>query len=584
MNMPLARVDERLAPAVWKLLAIRLKISIRGFLRAKTRTKIGLVLLYLLGLAFVVGVFIGSYYLLGFLQSAEFAELIGNPLPFLHSLPTMLISAAMFLIFLTSFGVLLSALYLSGDMDFLLSTPVPIRAVFVSKLLQAILPNFALISLLTLPILFGLGATLGFSFLYYPLTVIVIAGLSLAVASLASLLVMFLARYISPRRLAEVLAFFAGIISFTLGQSGNFFHAIHPEVSGNQVAGLLQSFTRFNTPWSPLSWAGQGLVNLGQAHWLTATEFLFLTIGLSVAIFATALLAAEKLYYSGWARVQSAGLKRKTPHSAKAASSAQPARAARIIPAPIRAVVYKDFLVLRRDLRNLSQLMTPLILGVIYGFSILRQGAKAPISMGDAPNWVVGAVNSGFGYADIGIAMFVGWVLVLSLAGRSFSHEGKSFWMLKSSPLNASQMLIAKFVVAWLPPVLIAWIFLIAFAVLQPLKLPNLPFSMLAVGLCFAGVVSIAEAFGVAGARFDWTDPRKSQNGLSGCFSSIACFIYMGFSVLFLVGPALILPGLGLPKYSGQLAGLFLGGIVCLACAILPLLLVRKRVDRLNEA
>ncbi len=107
-----------------------------------------------------------------------------------------------------------------GIWNFYSPAPIPIRAVFVSKLLQAILPNFALISLLTLPVLFGLGAALDFNFLYYPVTLIIIAALALAVASLASLLVMVLARFISPRRLAEVLAFFAG------------YHFLHPGAIG----------------------------------------------------------------------------------------------------------------------------------------------------------------------------------------------------------------------------------------------------------------------------------------------------------------------------------------------------------------
>ena len=584
MTLPLAHVDDRIFPAVWKLLRIRLMISIRGFLRAKTRKKIGLIFLYVFIASLVVGVFVGSYYLLGFLTSKDFASFIGNPLPFLLSLPTMLITAGMFIIFLTSFGVLLSALYLSGDMDFLLSAPIPIRSVFVSKMLQAILPNFGLLCLLILPVLFGLGAALGFNFLYYPVMLIVIAALALAVASFASLLVMVLARFVSPRRLAEVLAFFVGIISFTLGQSGNFFRALNVNVSDSQVTSALQGFTRFNTPWSPLAWAGQGLVNLGQGNWLPAAGFLLVTIALSVGIFAIALVTAEKLYYSGWARVQANVGKKKAPRPARAAAAAQPARAARILPAPIRAMVLKDFLVLRRDLRNLSQLMTPLILGVMYGLAILRQGTRAPLGQGNAPQWVNNLISTGFGYADIGIAIFVGWILVMALAGRGFSQEGKSFWMLKSSPLNAGQMLISKFIVAWVPPVFIGWIFLIAFAILQPAKLPNLPFSMLAVGLCFAGATSISEAFGVVGARFDWVDPRKMQGGITGCVSSLACFAYMGFSILFLVGPALLLPALGVPRVAGQIGGLFLGGAVCLACAIVPLLMVRSRVDRLNEA
>ena len=94
----------------------------------------------------------------------------------------MILSALFIGTLLTSFGVLLQALYLSGDMDFLLSTPVPIRAVFIAKLLQAVLPNVALIALFGLPILFGLGISSGYAAVYYPLVVLVMIALALAAA------------------------------------------------------------------------------------------------------------------------------------------------------------------------------------------------------------------------------------------------------------------------------------------------------------------------------------------------------------------------------------------------------------------
>ena len=94
-----------------------------------------------------------------------------------------MILAALFLgILFTSFGVLLQALYLSGDMDFLLTSPVPIRAVFVTKLLQAVLPNFGLIALFGLPVLFGLGFSEHYNFLYYPLVLLIMIALTLAAA------------------------------------------------------------------------------------------------------------------------------------------------------------------------------------------------------------------------------------------------------------------------------------------------------------------------------------------------------------------------------------------------------------------
>ena len=86
--------------------------------------------------------------------------------------------------------MLLQALYLSGDMDFLLSAPVPIRAVFVTKLLQAILPNFGLILLFAPAGAVWPGAVQGYNLLYYPLVLIVLAALALAAAGSASLLVM----------------------------------------------------------------------------------------------------------------------------------------------------------------------------------------------------------------------------------------------------------------------------------------------------------------------------------------------------------------------------------------------------------
>jgi hypothetical protein len=104
-----------------------------------------------------------------------------------------------------------AALYLAGDMDFLLSTPIPIRAVFISKLLQAILPNFGLICLFALPMLYGLGASLGYQWLYYPLVLTLLAVLALAAAGIASLLVLFIVRIFPARRVAEVLGFVGAI-------------------------------------------------------------------------------------------------------------------------------------------------------------------------------------------------------------------------------------------------------------------------------------------------------------------------------------------------------------------------------------
>ena len=265
MRMP----DARVLPGVWKLLVLRLRITYNAFRHAKLRRKIGTIVLWLVILGFGVSILIFSRFLLGLMRDPKIVQSIGVDVePFLSAIPVLTLSALFVATLLTSFGVLLQALYLSNDMDFLLTTPIPIRSVFVAKLLQAVLPNFGLIALFGIPILFGLGISRGYNIIYYPLLLIMMVALALAAAGVSSLLVMLVVRVMPPRRAAEILGFIGAIIGFSFSQIGNFGNTVGKDinVSGTQFTGFLM---RANTPWLPLNWAGQGLVALGEGHWLS---------------------------------------------------------------------------------------------------------------------------------------------------------------------------------------------------------------------------------------------------------------------------------------------------------------------------
>ena len=243
---------------VWKLLRLRWVIFTSGFRRAKLRSKIVTIVLVAdrsagWRLAFVdqLGCCSGSCAL------PSWPSYVGDVSPFLESVPVVVVSAAFLAILLTSFGVLLQALYLAGDMDFLLSAPVPIRAVFVTKLLQAILPNFGLILLFALPVLYGLGLSEGYNFLYYPVGPGRAGLAGTGGAGLSSLLVMAVVRIFPARRVAEVLGFVVAILSFTCSQSGQIMN--YSNVSTDQALQAFNTLTRLDTFWSPLAWAGHSL-------------------------------------------------------------------------------------------------------------------------------------------------------------------------------------------------------------------------------------------------------------------------------------------------------------------------------------
>jgi ABC-2 type transport system permease protein len=591
--------SQRFLPAVWKLIRLRLLLSFNGFKHSRTIRKV-LTIVAILGLLALAGVILFlSWLLLNFLRSPQLKQYVGlDVTPFLQAMPVLIFTALFLGILLSSFGVLLQALYLSGDMDFLLSSPVPIRAVFFTKLLQAVLPNFGLIALFGLPVLYGLGFAGHYNILYYPLILLTMIALTLAAAGLSALLVMLVARVFPARRAAEVLGFFGAILGLTCSQVGNIYNAFghSVNVSGAQVSNIFTLLMRVNTPWFPLNWPGQGLVALGEGRWLTGLLLVTLTLGLSALGFMLSLATAERWYYSGWAGMQVVVRKKKAAGNHRLAASGASARieessgriafsgVARLLPAPVRGIIWKDFLLLRRDLRNLSQMISPLIFGVIYTLMLFSTGGQGLSAGEGAPDWVTTSFQFVLAYGNVGMSLFVGWMLLARLSGLAFSSEGRNYWIMKAAPLRAGYLLMAKFLVAYLPALALGWFFLVGISVLQHLPLNAFLYSLAAVTLCLAGMNGILLSFGVLGANFKWEDPRKMSAGGLGCLGQFLGMLYLPLAYGLFIVPLLLASAFNVPQGYGYLAGFILGLAGTGACAILPLWLVRAKVERLAEA
>jgi ABC-2 type transport system permease protein len=569
--------NARLVEYIWKLLRFRLILLLSSFRRSKTRQKVGSIVLAFVAFGLMIGAFIFSRWILSFLTSPKLTNILGDPTPFLEAVPTIILCAAFGGIIITSFGVLLQALYLANDMDFLLSAPVPIRAVFIAKMFQAVLPNLGLILVFGLPVLFGLAASQHYNILFYPAVIFMLVLLALSGAGLASLFVMGIVRIFPARRVAEVLAFIGAIFSFICGQSGQIFRL---QGSNNQSLGALNTLAKINAPWFPLAWGGRSLVEIGKGNWITGSVVFLFVIGIAVGIIWVSLITAEGLYYSGWATSQM-NLRRKKPKQV----SRNPVIIKtplfgwieHIIPAPVRAVAVKDFLVLTRDLRNLSQLITPLIFGVLYTFFLLRDTPKT------TPGGAVSQVNALITYGNTGIALFVGWMLLMRLAFIAFSQEGKSYWLLKSAPLSSQQLLSAKFLVAFLPSTGLGWVFLLATGFLHHTNLFTSIYGLIVISLCFAGMTGLFLSLGVMGANLEWTDPRQMIQGKIGCVGSLAGMVYIALSAGLFYAPLIIGQTFGLQEMACGFIGLLVGGIFSLVCAYIPLQLVYHSVAKLGE-
>jgi len=572
--------------SVLKLLRLRLVILLNGFRRAKKRAKIRIIILIvcLLGfLSFLLGI---STALLAFLRSPLFAHYAGNTAPLLESFPSMIMSIAGIGILFTSFGVLLQTLYLSGDMGFLMSAPVPIRAIFLAKMIQAVLPNFIILCIVTLPALFGLGISGGYRFLYYPWVVVVLTAIALTAAALASLLVLIVARFFPPRRVAEVLGFIVGLSLFISSQSARYMNFGSPKTGKGQMAGIARVIERFNHPWSPLAWAGRGLIELGRGEWALASGLIAAALILSGIILCAALVTSERLYCTGWAALQGnrgrSKRKLRTTADARATGLRQANPLARLVPTPVRAILRKDLRLCLRDLSNLSGLLFPLILGVLYAVGLIRSHWQMPVGRGKAPAGFIQAGNAAFLYGDIALALFLGWALIANLAGLAFTREGKNYWMLKSAPVSTRQILTAKLLVSYIPAALICSAYILALEILKRVDPYAMMVSLISVWMMVAGLCGIYLAFGTRGARFDWENPAQ-RNRSVGCLGMLTGLFFLPVCFALFIAPAVLAQLFRFPVLIGRLAGLVLGGVASALAVIIPLAMVEKRVSTLNE-
>lgn len=567
-----------LLPAVFKLLRLRWLLFLNGFRYARTHSKVLTVIFGLGAAALLIFLFGICWSLLALLRSPRAAQFVGEVTPFLASLPVLILEAAFAGIFLTSFGVLLQALYLAGDMDLLLSTPVPLRAVFIAKLLEAILPNLALFGLFAVPVLFGLGAAAGYHLVYYPLVLVVIAALAIAGAGLAAMAVMLVVRIFPARRTAEVLGFLGVVFSILCSQS--FQLANMSGVSRGQYRDAFQLLDRLDTPWLPLAWAGRGLVDLGEGRWIEGALQTVVLLALCGGIALASLATVERLYYAGWAGMQN------HPRSRKAAAGGaarRPLGLGRLLPQAMWAVVLKDWLTLRRDLHNMSQLVTPLVIGAVYTFMLARERAGPTLRPGGPALGLFERWNSLVAYGNIAIALFVGWTLVGRLASMGIAQEGKSYWILQAAPVRPSELLGAKFTTAFLPGLVVGWLLLLLVSLMQQVPFEIVWFSFVVVALCLAGTTGINLAFGVTGANLQWSDPRQMIRTSSGCLGTVASLLFLAVCLFFFLAPPFFAGLTGLPALAGQFGGLVLGGLFSLACALVPLRLVRGELARLGD-
>ncbi|MBI3794831.1 MAG: hypothetical protein HY280_08905 [Nitrospinae bacterium] len=410
------------------------KIKARTMLNAVTRAgkgkKRGMAVLFPLGLLFVVGdyLFFKRILLYIFTLPNEVADI--------------LIPQFLMIILLTFFSMLvfsniissISAMYLSRDLDFLISSPVGMRQLFMSRHLQAGVNSSWMFFLFGIPIFVALGVCSSAGTGYYFLMAFIIVPFVLIPSGMGALLTTVLMRYFPARKTYQFLTV-VGIV-FIVGLV-MLFRLMQPErlLGHNIPTAELQKFVEsLKIPsygFLPSTWAARALEAGVKGDFESASLWIAVSWTAALALLAFNVLLVSRAYYKGWS-IAYCG---RSGVQGRRSSPLYPVveKALWFLSPELRTIALKEMRLFWRDPSQWSQLFMLGALVVVYVFNIKSLPLGSPflkdiisvMNIGPA-GVVLAAVSARFAFAGV-------------------STEARSFWLIKSSPVEFSKYLWLKF-------------------------------------------------------------------------------------------------------------------------------------------
>lgn len=515
---------------LWLLLGLRWMLTANTF-RGRKRWQQAL---QVLGTLWVVGWLGFVSGLAGFGVGALLRRFPEAPLEAL--LPGLILTAVAAIILISSFAIALGSLFLTSDLETLMTAPVSRRALFTAKILDGLVTYYAITIIAAVPALVTYGIVLRYGPLYYVLAIVAVVGTPLLPAGVGALLTMLVARFAPARRVREVLGLVGALvgISFSLvGQTSRLWtqRLFGPRQDPQEILGHLRQLVAIPLPSLV---AGRGLAAAGAGNWAAAAAelagFLVLTFGL----FAGCVVAADRLYATGWARMQGAGVANRS----RARVARDAANAGWLGRAPAwAAIALKDWRTIPRDLRNFAQLLTPLVILPIVYFNIIGGGRRSSSALTDTLSGLGGGTVDPVGIVVAGGILLATVLIFRRVAATAISMEGRAWWMLKLAPISGQELLRGKLAAALVPFAILSTLLLLGATLWRGFSAVGFLYGWFGIQLLGAVILATATGAAVPWAKLDWDDPRKMSSGWGNLISLIAGVLVAGVAGLLLCLP-----------------------------------------------
>jgi ABC-2 type transport system permease protein len=386
-----------------------------------------------------------------FIHMFNSVELFG-PLLLRKALSMLLLSFSG-LLFFSNIITALSSYFLAEDMQLVQSLPISERRVFYLRAVDTMINSSWMISIFGLPVLLAYGIVHGGGPLYYFIATFGLLAYLVPPAALGIVVACLLVRGFSASRIREVMAAVSAaflIIVLLLLRS------LEPErlVDPDAFETLAEFIAVVRTPdasWLPSTWLAElSMWALGQP-----LEAPFLTAGLLFVAGPSLLVSARWLvapmWFEAWTQAQEAPSKAAT--RSKLVTTAID-RITRPLPLEFRALMRKDIRLFLREPGQWTQGMLLVGLVAIYLYSVW----SLPLDQLHLPQ----AIENAIAFLNVGVAGAVLAAIAVRFNFTAVSQEGRAFWVLHSSPVGARRFLWGKFLVGFVPTLVLGEVLVIA--------------------------------------------------------------------------------------------------------------------------
>lgn len=530
-----------------------------------------LALLSLLGLVFWTIAFGALHRVLAYFKGVdEIGALLAGKL-----LGVLLLSFFSILL-LSNIITALSSFFLARDLDLLVSAPVDWLTLYGAKLFETTLHSSWMVVLLAIPMLSAYGSAYEGGWLFPLVAVATFLPFLIIPAVIGSAITLLLVNVFPARRTRDILS----VISVLAGAGlVILFRVMRPEqlAKPEGFKSLVEFIAVLRGPTSPMlpsEWMQRTLMG-----WLTRSFDalpLYMLWSTAAAFVVMGALLHRALYPVGFTKAQESAQR-------VVRSSAAPSVLARMLrPWGIvrRELVLKEVRLFFRDTTQWSQLILLAVLVVVYVFNI----KYLPLTGEGITFLIVNLIP----FLNLGLAGFV----LASIAARfifpGVSLEGRSWWLLRSSPMSMRELLWSKFWVGTLPLLVLALGIVTVTNVLLQVSPFMFAVSLGSITLLTFAIAGLAVGFGTMYPRFETENAAQIPTSFGGLVFMMTSVLVIG-GVIFLEARPVYgflrarLYGVGEVDSTEMFVGFGLAAALCLAATFVPLQFAQRRLETLER-